>query len=625
MVEHLRDFAHTQWGRGVDRLKARKGLLGALVTRVDELVTLLGLRERADGSTEAPSDVSASQPPPQQPKPPAAPRRPLPGDDDEKTPVYVPARPEPPAAPRRPLPGDDDEKTPVYVPARPTRVVDFPPKPKAESDSESAPTSPPGPASTSAEPLVEGFFVARIVTGASNAPPPDAPGGLISNGSLGALPMDYADDTLVLLPRDPHTLFAFWDFKATTRERAAQGLEYPRAVMRLYDDHDTPLGVIDVALESRSFYIGGLPAGRPYRVELHFVGRDGRSRRIGHSSNRVFLPPAGPSADTSVRFLRMPSPAAWRAEPRPGSVSLRLESDQDRDYITWRRVLLPGSAEHLEPRVPSRAAPPGEQGAPAPGYLHVPRAEGSSSEGRVGGPGPAERPSGEAPAPVGPETAPPERWVWSHGPGGSSEIWLDSAGPSGSSEQGAWSRGVPAAGGDSRGPAGLFAHGFVSQGPVGSSEQASGVPRAREGVVQWIGSHGPAGSSEQGPDVSRAREGVVQWIGSHGPAGSSEQVPGASQRGEGVVQWMWVYGPVASEQGPGPSGASGQWVWSSGPAGSSEQGPGSSGPPGAAGQWVWSSGPAGSSAQGPGPSGPPGAAGQWVWSSGPAGSSGPGW
>ncbi|OJH38113.1 DUF4912 domain-containing protein [Cystobacter ferrugineus] len=557
MVEHLREFAHTQWGRGVDRLKARKGLLGALATRVDELVTLMGLRERDHDSTGAPSGVPASQSPAEPPT----------------------SRPEAPAAPKRPLPGDDD----------------FPPAPKAElepvASAPPAPPVPPAPAAPppeparfSSEPLVEGFFVARIagedearrhhLTGASNAPPPDAPGGLLSNGSLGTLPMDYEDDTVVLLPRDPHTLFVFWDFKASTRERAAQGLEYPRVVMRLLDEQGTLLGVTDVALESRSFYLGGLPAGRAYRVELHFVGRDGRSRRIGHSSNRVVLPPAGPSADTSVRFLRMPSPAAWRATPRPGSVALRIEPDQERDYITWRRVSLPGSAERLEPRVPERAAPPGEQDVPAPGYLHVPRAEGSSSEGRVAVPRPAERAPGEVPVPAGPpETAPPERWVWSHGPGGSSEIWLDSAGPSGSSEQSAWPTGVPQSGGDARAPTGPLAHGFASQGPAGSSEQAAGV--------------------------SHAREGVVQWIGSHGPAGSSEQVPGAPRRGEGVVQWMWVYGPV--EQGPGLAGsprAAGQWVWSSGPAGSSEQGPGSGGPSGAAGRWVWSSGPAGSSGPG---------------------------
>ncbi|MFY0578669.1 hypothetical protein ACN28S_34170 [Cystobacter fuscus] len=152
MVEHLREFAHAQWGRGVDRLKARKGLLGALVTRVDELVTLMGLRERADGSTEAPSGVSASQPPLEQEQPtprPATSRRPLPGDDDEKTPVYVPARPPAPVAPRRPLPGDDDEKTPVYVPTRPARVVDFPPKQSAPLEATASDVSPerPGPPS----------------------------------------------------------------------------------------------------------------------------------------------------------------------------------------------------------------------------------------------------------------------------------------------------------------------------------------------------------------------------------------------------------------------------------------------------------------------------------------------
>ncbi|MFY0578668.1 DUF4912 domain-containing protein [Cystobacter fuscus] len=436
---------------------------------------------------------------------------------------------------------------------------------------------------TSAEPLVEGFFVARIagedearrhhLTGASNAPPPDAPGGLLSSGSLGVLPVDYADDTIVLLPRDPHTLFVFWDFKATTRERAAQGLEYPRVVMRLYDDRDTLLGVTDVALESRSFYIGGLPAGRPYRVELHFVGRDGRSRRIGHSSNRVFLPPAGPSADTSVRFLRMPSPAAWRAEPRPGSVSLRLEPDQEHDYITWRRVLLPGSAERLEPRVPSRAAPPGEQGAPSPGYLHVPRAEGSSSEGRVGAEARRESLRGGARADGARDRAPGAVGVVAR----------------------AW-RLFRALAGFGR------TVGFLGAGgPVdGSSRGGWCLPRTRRAFRARVRVPGPAGSSEQVPGASSAREGVVQWIGSHGPAGSSEQVPGVSQRGEGSVQWMWVYGPVASEQGPGPGvrrclRAVGV-VERTG--GLLEQGPGPAGHPGAAGMWVWSSGPAGSSGPG---------------------------
>jgi hypothetical protein len=535
MVEHLREFAHTQWERGMGKLKARKGLIGALVTRVTELASRMGL-----------------VPPEREHPPPPA-----------------------PAAPKRPLPGDDDEKTPVQLPTRPARVVSFPPKPKTKADPSSlegpsspgappeaslapetpapsppmaaaAPPAPPEPpASSTREPLAEGFFVARVA-GEEEARrhhlagppgrPPEAPGALSSDGSLGTLPMDYADDTVLLLPRDPHTLFVFWDFKAITWQRAAQDLDDPRAVLKLYNDKDILLGVTDVALELRGFYIGGLPAGRPYRVEVHFVGRDGHSRRIGPSSNRVLLPAAGPSEDTSVRFLRMPSPAARRTVPRPEAahVTLRIEPDQARDYITWCRVLLPGSAEHLEPRVPAPGVPPGEQGAsPSGEYLHVPRAEGSSEE-RAGAPWPLASPSGEGPGPRGPETAPPERWVWPHGPGGSSE-------------QGAWSMGSPEEKGGSRGPEGSFAHGLMSQGPAGSSE----------GVVQWIGSHGP----------------------------------GASRPREGTAQWMWVYGPVgSSEQGPGSAlGASGQWVWSSGPVGSSEQ-------------WIWSQGPAGASEQ---PSGPP--------------------
>ncbi|MFY0568763.1 DUF4912 domain-containing protein [Archangium lansingense] len=456
-VEYLRELARKHLGRGHSKLKTRKDLLAALTQRVPGLAKLAGLEEAGEGAAErrgslkAPAAVSAAS------------RTEKPEE-----------RPKQPSAPEESLPDDDDEKTPVHHPPRPAEVVNFPPKPKSPSRLSSGdepslstlddpPESPEDSlvAQHAAEPLVEGFFVARMageqeawrhhLTEAQNPRPRETLGSPDYDERLGEFPTDYQDDTALLLPRDPQTLFVLWDFSAEARNRALDGLMSPRAVLRVYDDAEVLVRVIDVALESRSFYIHGLPPGRPYRVEAHFVGSNGRSRRIGHSSNRVFLPQNGPSADASVRYLRMPPVAVQGAnmEAVAATAPTRTPPYEEREYITWRRVALPGSGgfEDIPERHRERTGPgaPGE-GAPGQEYLQVRRPEGSSDQwmgswgpsgsseqsGSPGGPGESwwmrsQGPSGAS-----------EEWMRSQGPGGSSEAWMHSQGPGGSSEQWVW-------------------------------------------------------------------------------------------------------------------------------------------------------------------------------------------
>jgi hypothetical protein len=275
---------------------------------------------------------------------------------------------------------------------RPAHVVNFPPRPRSVlsaeeawheeivEDSELADMEAPLP--RPAEPLVEGFFVARVMGERElrrhHLTEDQAPRGGASSAAgfeeeLGELPLDYGDDLALALARDPHTLFITWDFSPATRARALEGLESPRAVLRVFDG-DRLVREEEFALESRSFYIHGLPAGRPYRVEAHFVGRAGLSRRLGHSTYPMTLPQSGPSEDTSVRFMRMPPPPppslpATAEIPAPVTASEpRPQQAEEREYITWRRVPLPGSAgteeipetlrERIPPQAPERAGPP---------------------------------------------------------------------------------------------------------------------------------------------------------------------------------------------------------------------------------------------------------------------------
>ncbi|MCP3161664.1 DUF4912 domain-containing protein [Myxococcus qinghaiensis] len=328
------------------------------------------------------------------------------------------------SAPNRVAAKRASEKSDSPPSARPAHIVNFPPKPRGSRDTvtstepeavsgashDAARPSSPSSSSTEAppsvepieqhpaEPLIEGFFVARV-RGEAEArrhhlqqppePTPEPPPFAAAEPEAQEpLPREYHDDTALLLPRDPHTLFALWDFSPATRSRAMKGLEEPRAVLRVFDG-DSLVREMDCALESRGYYIHGLPAGRPYRVEAHFVGRDGKAHRIGPSSNRVALPPTGVSTDTSVRFLRRPVPVEPEA-PAAVPVPTLAPENHEREYITWHRVNLPGSAgvkdipvvhrEGVGPGVPPSPEGPGSQVDSGTYLQGVERAPGASDQ-----------------------------------------------------------------------------------------------------------------------------------------------------------------------------------------------------------------------------------------------------
>jgi hypothetical protein len=555
-VEYLRELARKHLGRGHSKLKTKEELLGALARLVPGLGKLAGgeaakagepkaakkakaeeskarsatkkvkekvtqVREKVRGSRKAPAAISAAS----------------------RTEKPEEERPTPPATPARPLPGDDDEKTPVRLPPQPAEVVNFPPKPKRGRFSEdpdneptltmppgvpepAMPVDPPAPAHVeqhAAEPLVEGFFVARVageqevwrhhLTESQGHRPREALGSPDYHENLGELPLDYEDDTVLLLPRDPFTLFVLWDFSAAARERALAGLKEPRAVLRVYDDSDVLVRVIDVALESRSYYIHGLPPGHPYRVEVHFVGGDGRSRRIGHSSNRVFLPPAGPSSDTSVRFLRMPPVPVKLAsmEAVAATAPIRTADLEEREYITWRRVALPGSE----------------------GFVDIPSSHREALIPGAPGPGSSEQPYWEGLRPVGSS----EQVAWSRPPGGSSEHQAGVRPPGGSSEHWAGAR-----------PAGGASEHWAGARPAGgASEHLAGGRPAIGSSEHLAGGRPVIGSSEH-------------LAGGRPAIGSSEHMVVEHPEGGSAEQWAWSWSRLTG-------GASEIRTWATSPSG----------------------------------------------------------
>lgn len=172
----------------------------------------------------------------------------------------------------------------------------------------------------------EGYFVARVrgEDAIRDSPHPmaetgtDEPHPLWAEGvggapvydeRLGELPALYADDAFVALPRDPKTVFLYWDHSRDTIERTFGGLDQPRVQLWVFGRGDggwDRLRTIDFALESRGYYLHDLEPGRTYRAEIHAIDRQGRERLVGHGTNEVTLPRVGPSPIIDDRFIRIP-------------------------------------------------------------------------------------------------------------------------------------------------------------------------------------------------------------------------------------------------------------------------------------------------------------------------------
>ncbi len=122
------------------------------------------------------------------------------------------------------------------------------------------------------------------------------------------LPWTYADDRVVLLVRDPRTLFAYWDLRNETVEGALAAVPGGQFKLRLLAFARTEPVVVrelDIDIGGRSFYLYDCEPNRDYRIELIVRGPDGRERIVAHASNVATLPPNRPSSWVEDRFVSL--------------------------------------------------------------------------------------------------------------------------------------------------------------------------------------------------------------------------------------------------------------------------------------------------------------------------------
>jgi hypothetical protein len=140
--------------------------------------------------------------------------------------------------------------------------------------------------------------------------PPPAP--LSAEELTGALPESYGTGRLFLTARDPHWLYAYWDFSAQQmagyRRKSADG----RLLLRVFEQGRTePVQELALQPESRDWHIPVNKAATAYRAELGYRRKDGRFHAVS-KSREATTPPEAMSPQTAARFVAIPVDLRFR-------------------------------------------------------------------------------------------------------------------------------------------------------------------------------------------------------------------------------------------------------------------------------------------------------------------------
>jgi hypothetical protein len=149
---------------------------------------------------------------------------------------------------------------------------------------------------------------------APTVPPPATTSTVLPDGGS-TLPRAYDLNRVVLLARDPWSLFAHWEISPVERVEALRELggegEGVREVVRVHGPDGDGLPSWDLEIEpgAQRLHFRVERPGRAYRVEVGLRTQSGRFVSLV-SSNTVTTPAAAPSPDLGVRWVALGGEAA---------------------------------------------------------------------------------------------------------------------------------------------------------------------------------------------------------------------------------------------------------------------------------------------------------------------------
>ncbi len=137
--------------------------------------------------------------------------------------------------------------------------------------------------------------------------PPATPGAAPAISTGAELPESYGTRQLFLAARDPHWLYAHWDFSREQLKKYNALSADGHLILRVYRGaaEGEPLSQIHLHPESRTWFVPVPAAGAKYLAELGYLDGDHKWVSLTRSG-ATFTPPDTLSDDTSVRFATIP-------------------------------------------------------------------------------------------------------------------------------------------------------------------------------------------------------------------------------------------------------------------------------------------------------------------------------
>jgi hypothetical protein len=136
---------------------------------------------------------------------------------------------------------------------------------------------------------------------------PTPPPAHVAPGEPGELPEAYGTGMLLLTARDPHWLYAWWDFTSeqlrSFNRRAAEG----HLTLRVFMDKvtDRPHTEVGVHPESRNWFVHVGKGGARYVAQLGYYNKQRRWQKVAES-DATLTPPDNLADDMTARFATVP-------------------------------------------------------------------------------------------------------------------------------------------------------------------------------------------------------------------------------------------------------------------------------------------------------------------------------
>ena len=143
------------------------------------------------------------------------------------------------------------------------------------------------------------------------APQPVA--GAPARREIGELPESYGTGRIFLAARDPHWLYASWDFTAEQQKELNARSRDGHLILRVFAEGEQSPTVPEVHIhpESRNWFINVPRAETRYWAEIGFYERDSNWRTVSVSQS-TFAPPDAPSEDLSAEFATIPPQVTFK-------------------------------------------------------------------------------------------------------------------------------------------------------------------------------------------------------------------------------------------------------------------------------------------------------------------------